>query len=57
MAVEKDNGIHSKTREQVKNRDKTKAQQYAEFAKLNGSSYVATDTIEEVDNYKMKVLE
>jgi hypothetical protein len=50
-SVEIEAGIHSKERAQV-DRSKTKAQQLAQHAKLDNSSYVASNDIEEIDNYK-----
>ena len=55
--VEQTNNVHSSVREQVKDRKKTTARQYSEFAQLDNSRYVASETVEEVDNYKMKILE
>jgi hypothetical protein len=56
MALESNAGVHSREKKQYSGTLKTTAQKLSEFAKLDNNRAVASESVEEIDNYKMKVL-
>lgn len=56
MAIENITGVHSKEKRQVDDSLDSTAAKFAQFARLHDSRAVASDKIEEIDNYKLKIL-